>query len=351
MVTMQDVARHANVSIATVSFTINNTKPVSAKTREKVEAAMRELGFRRNAVGRALASKRTRIIALLFPALQHSMSGTVLQFFTSAAATARELGYNLVLWPISNEAGQATELTANGLVDGVLLMEVELDDPRVRELQESGTPFALIGRTRAPQELTYVDINFEETLVAAVQHLTALGHRDIALLDDAIGSRSLAGFGPVSRSRDSFEAEMRRQGLVPTAFTCEANPAAGKAAAAEILAAYPGVTALIVQNEQAAPGLASGLRRAGRRIPADLSVLSVASSAEMAAMVDPELTVLTSPGRELGRMGVEALIDQLEGRATSLRQELVMCRLEGGGSTGPVPPPAWQGPGQESAAP
>jgi DNA-binding LacI/PurR family transcriptional regulator len=334
---MQDVARHANVSIATVSFTINNTKPVSAATRAKVENAMRELGFRRNAVGRALASKRTRIIALLFPALQHSFSGTVVHFFTSAAATARELGYNLVLWPISNDAGQTTELTSSGLVDGVVLMEVELDDPRVQELQDSQTPFALIGRTRNPEALTYVDINFEDTLVDAVRHLTSLGHKNIALLDDAIGSRNLAAFGPVGRSRESYQAEMMRQGLEPRAFTCDASPAAGRKAAAELLADFPEATAVIIQNEQAATGLVSGLRLAGLEIPRDLSVLSVGSSAEMAAMVDPELTVMSSPGVELGRMGVEALVDVLEGRASGLRQELVMCRWEGGNSTGPAP--------------
>ncbi|GAA2177257.1 LacI family DNA-binding transcriptional regulator [Arthrobacter parietis] len=340
MATMQDVARHANVSIATVSFTINNTKPVSPATRAKVEAAMQELGFRRNVVGRALASKRTRIIALLFPALQHSFSGTVVHFFTSAAAAARELGYNLVLWPISNDAGQTTELTSTGLVDGVILMEVQFDDPRVEELEKSGTPFALIGRTRDPSALTYVDINFEDTLAAAVRHLTELGHSRIVLLDDAVGSRDLEGFGPVGRSRDSYETEMRRRGLEPASFTCEATPRAGKAAAAVLLRNFPQATGVIIQNELAATGFVSGLRHAGIEIPRDLSVLSVGSSAEMAAMADPELTVMSSPSTELGRMGVEALIDQLEGRASELRQELVMCTLEGGQSTGPAATPA-----------
>ncbi|WP_323960467.1 LacI family DNA-binding transcriptional regulator [Arthrobacter sp. JZ12] len=337
MATMQDVARLANVSIATVSFTINNTKPVAPATRARVEAAMQELGFRRNIVGRALAGKKTRIIALLFPALQHSFSGTVVEFFTSGAAAAREQGYNLVLWPISNDAGHTTELTSSGLVDGVILMEVPLDDPRVEELLVSGTPFTLIGRTRDPRALTYVDINFEETLVAAVRHLTALGHQRITLLDDAVGSRGLDAFGPVRRSRASYEAEMRRQGLEPSAFTCGAVPAAGKEAAGVLLRDFPDTTAVIIQNELAATGFVNGLRHAGVEIPGDLSVLSVGSSAEMAAMADPELTVLSSPSTELGRMGVEALIDQLEGRASELRQELVMCRLEGGQSTGPAP--------------
>ncbi len=337
MATMQDVARLANVSIATVSFTVNNTKPVSPATRAKVEAAMRELGFRRNIVGRALASKRTRIIALLFPALQHSFSGTVVQFFTSAAAAAQDRGYNLVLWPINNDAGQTTELTSSGLVDGVILMEVQLDDPRVGELEESGTPFVLIGRTRDPSSLTYVDIDFEHTLVLAVQHLVNQGHSAITLLDDAVGSRDLEAFGPVSRSRNSFEAEMHQHGLTPSAFSCEASPQAGTHAAHELLRSFPDTTGVIVQNELAATGFMNGLRHHGIEVPRDLSVLSVGSSSEMAAMADPQLTVMSSPSTELGRMGVEALIDQLEGSASGVRQELVICAFEEGFSTGPVP--------------
>lgn len=342
MATMQDVARLANVSIATVSFTINNTKPVAPATRAKVEAAMQELGFRRNIVGRALASKRTRIIALLFPALEHSFSGTVVQFFTSAAAAAQELDYSLVLWPINNDAGQTTELTSSGLVDGVVLMEVQLDDPRVGELTKSGTPFVLIGRTRDPRALTYVDIDFEQTLVMAVRHLSGQGHSVITLLDDSVGSRRLETFGPVSRSRHSFEAEMLRLGLTPSAFSCEASPRAGVEAAHELVHSFPSTTAVIVQNELAATGFVSGLRHRGIDVPRDVSVLSVGSSAEMAAMADPQLTVLSSPSTELGRMGVEALIDQLEGRSSGLRQELVMCRLEEGQSTGPAPSPVGQ---------
>lgn len=333
MATMQDVARLADVSIATVSFTINNTKPVSPATRAKVEAAMQQLGFRRNIVGRALASKRTRIIALLFPALEHSFSGTVVQFFTSAAATAHELGYNLVLWPINNDAGQTTELTSSGLVDGVILMEVQLDDPRVRELEQSTTPFVLIGRTRDPRNLTYVDIDFEQTLVTAVQYLVAEGHSAITLLDDAVGSRDIDTYGPVNRSRISFETEMHRQGLTPSAFSCEASPQAGVEAVDELLSSFPNTTAVIVQNELAATGLVNGLRHHGIDVPGEISVLSVGSSSAMAAMADPQLTVMSSPAVELGRMGVEALVNQLEGRASGLRQELVACAFEDGWST------------------
>ena len=334
MATMQDVAKLANVSIATVSFTVNNTKPVSPGTRAKVEAAMLELGFRRNAVGRALASKRTHILALLYPALQHRFRGTVVDFFTSAASTASELGYNLVLWPAGNDS-ELDELTSTGLVDGVLLMEVQVVDPRVEQLQGSGTPFALIGRTADPSALDFVDIDFENTVAAAIDHFVTLGHTSIGLLDGGVGSGALQGYGPVVRTRAAFEKTMAERGLTAFLASCDENPAAGRASAQGLIESAPDMTALVLMNEHAAPGLIHGLTRMGLSIPDDLSILSIASSKEMAAMNDPQLTVMSAPSVELGRRGVELLIDQLEGRNDHDRQALVMCAFEPGESTAP----------------
>jgi DNA-binding LacI/PurR family transcriptional regulator len=332
--TMRDVARLANVSIATVSFTINNSKPVAPATRARVEAAMQELGFRRNAVGRALASKRTHILALLYPALQHRFRGTVVDFFTSAATTASERGYNLVLWPAANDA-ELDELTSTGLVDGVLLMEVQVEDPRVARLQKSGTPFALIGRTAEPSALDFVDIDFEGTVTAAIDHLVGLGHTSVGLLDGGVGSGALRGYGPVVRTRAAFERVTAERGLTAFHATCDENPRAGREAAAHLLEQAPGMTALILMNEHAAPGLVTGFRAGGVSVPDDMSILSIASSKEMAAMNDPELTVMSAPSVELGRRGVELLIDQLTGAKEHDRHALVMCAFEPGGSTAP----------------
>jgi len=75
--TMREVAEAAGVSIATVSFVVNNSKRVAPETRERIERAMTELGFRRNIVARALASRRTQIIALVYPVLEHRLSGSI----------------------------------------------------------------------------------------------------------------------------------------------------------------------------------------------------------------------------------------------------------------------------------
>src|ERR1700704_5361212 len=161
---MRDVAERAGVSTATVSFVVNGTKRVAPDTHARILAAMEELGFRRNILARALASRRTRIIALLSPVLEHHLGRTGMSIVTSAAKAASDRGYRLVLWPVSNDGREMSELLTDGLLDGVLLMEVQMDDPRVEKLTEPGGTFALIGRTRDPSDLAYVDIDFDRTV-------------------------------------------------------------------------------------------------------------------------------------------------------------------------------------------
>ena len=126
--------------------------------------------------------------------------------------------------------------------------------------------------------------------------------------------------------------------LRPTVVYCESNPSDGRQAAADVLAANPATTAIIVMPENAAFGIMSGLKRAGLSVPADISVLSITTSSEMAALSDPILTTMNAPATELGELGVAALIDQLEGTIADPPHVLVECSLVVGESTGPPPP-------------
>ena len=339
MATMRDVAERAGVSIATVSFVVNNTKPVTAATRERIESAMSELGFRRNVVARALASRRTRIIALAYPALEHRLGATGAEFVTSAARTASAEDYHLVVWPVSNDARELTDLVGQGLVDGVLLMEVQLDDVRVRVLRSSGIPFALIGRTEDPADLDYVDIDFEASLSLALDHVWDLGHRAIALISGDQRVPSFERYGPYVRLEAAYRRAAAERGFDPVVFAVRQSARSGRAVAAELVARAPQVTAVLIVDEAAAAGLVAGLHGLGRRVPADVSVVSVTSSTDMADVCDPPLTAVTAPGEVLGRLGVEALLRRLEGR-DPLPPELRVGTLELGESTGPPPKPA-----------
>lgn len=337
MVTMQDVAKRASVSIATVSFVLSGAKPISAATRERVETAMRELGYRRNPVGAALARGRTNIIALLYPALQRPASGTVMGFFTSAAARAQERGFNLVLWPISNDAGEAAALARTGLVDGVVLMEVQMHDERVDALAPGTTPFALIGRTREPDGFTYVDVDFETSMSEAIRTLSDLGHRDIALITGNWDADHLEGHGAAERSLVRFLAEMADRGVEsPLVMHCPEDSLAGRRSGRMLAEQHPEITALVLMNEHAAPGIVMGLRDAGARVPDDVSIISIGSSAHMAGMADPPLTFMRTPAEELGRLGVDAIIARIESADAERPAVLLACEMQPGESLAPA---------------
>jgi DNA-binding LacI/PurR family transcriptional regulator len=333
--TMRDVAQAAGVSIATVSFVVNNTKPVAPETRRRIEDAMVRLDFRRNMVGRALASRRTRVVALVYPAMEHKLGASGMEFVTSAARTAGEAGYHLVLWPVSNDAAELTQLLGQGLVDGVLLMEVQLDDARVEVLRATRTPFALIGRSADLTGLVYVDIDFERTMEQAVDHLVGLGHRHLVMVAGSQADASFRTYGPYVRAAAAYRRLAAEREFEPVIVECEQTTKAGRAAAEAILTSWPETTAILVLNEFAAPGLVSGLLRHGVRIPADVSVLSVLTSTEMSTSIDPALTSMSSPGAELGELGVQALLRILEGAAPP-PPSLLPGTLVPGDSTGPV---------------
>jgi DNA-binding LacI/PurR family transcriptional regulator len=337
MATMQDVARHAKVSLSTVSYALSGARPVSAATKVRIDAAMAELGFRPNAMARGLASRRSSTLALIFPAMESGLGGTVTEFVASAAAAAREHGYHLVLWPFgAHQADEIRDLVRQGLADGVLLMEVRLDDPRVEALHAAGLPFTMIGRTREVEGLAYVDIDFDRTTEDAVAHLTALGHEHIGFLNHSRESHD-EGYAPTIRAEDGFRTAMTSRGLVPRTVLCHESPQAGRRAVAELLEADPDMTALVSMNEMATFGATVELQDRGLRIPDDFSVLSIVTSPGVGALSNPPLTTMHAPGAELGRLGVEALLGRLVPDGRHPEPVLLSCRLEEGASTGPAP--------------
>lgn len=334
MATMRDVAAHAGVSIATVSFVVNNTKPVTGQTRKRIEEAITVLGYRRNAVARALASRRTRILALAYPALEHQLGGTAMEFVESAAAAASARDHHLILAPVGNDGAALADLLGQGLVDGVLLMEVQLEDPRLDVLRSSGTPYALIGRTAELDGVPHVDIDFDLTVEQAVDHLMRLGHRQIVMATGSQEQASFRSYGPWVRSEAAFRRVASERGIEPLIMVAEVTTTGGGVLADRLLADAPEVTAVIVMNEICALGLMVGLRQRRVRIPEDVSVMAMAS-AQMAAISDPPMTIMRTPGRQLGELGLDALVRQLDGDPP-LPPQLVACPLEPGQTTARV---------------
>jgi DNA-binding LacI/PurR family transcriptional regulator len=332
---MREVAEAAGVSIATVSFVVNNTKPVMPETRQRIERAMAELGFRPNLVARALASRRTRILALVTPFSGLWSGAATREFVIGAAAAAKQADHHLVIWPVGNDGNELVTLVGQKLIDGVLLMSVQLDDARVAALRKLDTPFTLIGRTRDVTGLHYVDIDVSASMRVAMDHLAELEHRHIAFVNGNRDEEGVAGFGPYVRSERAYRELAGERGIEPVVLYCRSNVVSGREAARELLARAPRTTAVIIQDEAGAAGLVTELKRLDRPVPDRISVLSMLSSADFAEMWDPPLTTISTPGMELGRLAVESLLGQLNGRPP-LTAVLRTGVLVPGGTTGPV---------------
>jgi len=331
MVTMQAVADRAGVSLATVSFVVNGTKRVSPDTRTKVERAINELGYRSNVIATALAGRQTRIIGLSIPGSESRLGTSALRIITNAAKAAAKNGYHLVLWPTDDESHLA-DYASMGLVDAVIVMEVSASDPRVPVLTERKMPFLLVGRSDHSPDAPYVDINFEAAVTAALNRLYKLGHRKTALL---VGdkTKSLSGYGPINHTVAAYEKRARALNLEPVIIFAAQNPAAGAAAAHELLANHPEVTAVLALNEDALYGFYSGLRAAGKDIPADCSLIALATSLDPPTTANPGISSYVTPAKELGQRSINTIIESLNNPEMPPLRELISCTFHEASST------------------
>jgi DNA-binding LacI/PurR family transcriptional regulator len=333
--TMIDVAKRAGVAVSTVSYAINGTRPISEETRQRIFAAMEELGYKPNALARGLASKRSRIIALHFPVPERGVGLTEIEFITSAASAARENSYEMVLW--TSEMHNLEELrqsTQQGLVDGVVAMEVYMDDARIPLWREVGLPFSLIGRNADTTGICYVDADFETAASDTVGYLVGLGHTHIGFLNQSQPVLD-AGYGPAVRTQIGYEQAIHTAGLTNVVQRCRAAASAGYEILDKMLTVDPDLTALITINDRAVPGVVQAVTERGWRIPEDFSLVVIGSSGSVAELMTPPVTTVELPNATMGRLGVELLIRQLEAQEQITTQVLLPCYRVVRGSSGP----------------
>lgn len=313
MVTRADVARSAGVSEATVSYVLSRKRTISEPTRLRVLAAMDELGYAPNAVARALAGRRTHVIALLMPTQERSINYADMEYLMGGAQAAREAGYRLLIWPTADgHADDALELARDGLIAGVLLMEVRVDDDRVDVLSRAGIPVGLIGRRGGGVgDRIYADRDFDGALTIAVVHLRELGHTRIAFVSGSQRSRDMR-FAAVVRAEEAFSAAMSAVGLVGNIFHADGSIASGKRLAIEIAAMSSRPTAIIGLNADDTHGLVIGAHAAGLSVPDDLSIVSIGTPSAFAEGTEPALTTVSPPAQAIGAAATRMLIRSIE---------------------------------------
>ncbi|MEV1287574.1 LacI family DNA-binding transcriptional regulator [Micromonospora sp. NPDC049679] len=313
MVTIADVARHAGVAVSTVSYVLSGKRAISAITRQRVLASIRTLGYHPNAGARALASKRANVIALVLPLRSAMHLPVLMQFATAVVTTARQFDHDVLLVTADEGPAGLRRIAASAMVDGVVVMDVEMRDPRVPLLRTLERPSVLIGFPADAAGLTCVDLDFYRAGQACVEHLAALGHRHIALL----------GAPPVVYERNTGFAHRTRAGVTETALRhgvaavtqpCEEHVDAVRHELAGLLHRHPELTGLVVHNEAAVGHVLTALPALGRAVPRDVSVVAICPD-EVAERTTPALSSVLIPAEEVGRQAVSMLMRKLAGEA------------------------------------
>ena len=335
---MKDVADRAGVSLSTVSYVLSGSRPISEPTRVLILKAMEDLKFHPNAVARALASKRTRVIGLLLTPRDRGLGLSDLEFVKGAAEAARSLDHHLVLLTEGMDSeSELSYLKAQGLLDGVILMEVHLDDARVAWLQRLGLPFSILGRPDPSVNLSFADIDFEQTVKDILEHLRGLGHQRIAFINQSRKAFD-SGYGPAVRMQDAWNRQGSDAARALVSVFCGATPRDGWNACQNLFSVPEPPTALVVMNERGLPGVLQVLAALKLRVPEDVSVVAAVSSAPAAEMMIPALTSADAPSLQLVRLAVSNLVKTIEDPKVALENVLLPCRLSVRASTCPPLP-------------
>lgn len=332
MVKITDVARHAGVSPSTVSYALSGKRPISEETRQRVEAAIRELGYRPHAGARALASSRSNVLALVIPLRAGIHVPVVMQFAVSVVTTARRHDHDVLL--LTQEEGEdgLRRVADTALVDALIVMDVQLHDPRLPLLRSLDRPSVLIGFPAEPDGLTCIDLDFKAAGEACVEHLARLGHRVVAL----VGSPPevyVRGTAFAQRVVQGFTAAADRGGLSSSVHPCEASPAAARLVAERLLREQPALTGVVVHNEAILEPLTDAFEHLGLRVPGDLSITAICPD-ELAESVRVPVTSVALPSAEVGERAVRLLMKKLDGTAVP-EATLLPPRMTDRASTAP----------------
>jgi DNA-binding LacI/PurR family transcriptional regulator len=332
-----EIACRSGVSRSTVSYVLSGKRPVAEATRRRIQEVIDELGYRPNATARALREGRTRTLGLVIPPAGERLTFMQLEFVASVMEAAARADLDVLLSPSGGDHDRSFERIISGRrVDGMILMEIRLDDPRPARLLHEGTPFVTIGRTAQPEGMCWVDIDYATLIGQCVDHLADLGHRHIALINRS-AELVASGYGPGQRAREGFAEAAARRGIQGSEFCCADHAQAGEACVEEILRTHPEVSAAATANEAALPGVQRALERAGLDIPGRFSIAGVAAR-HWAEQFHPQLTAVDVPAVEMGAIAVRFLTERIAEPDTPPKQQLLAPALSLRDTTGPAQP-------------
>lgn len=334
MTTIHEVAEAAGVSISTVSYALSGKRPISEKTRRRIEEAVQSLGYQPDAGARMLAGRRTHIFALTEPLRADTHAPTHMAFVLATAVAARRHGYDVLLLTDEQTAEGMNRVTASSLVDAILVLDVAPDDERAAIARAIRTPTIFIGVPDDPDGLTCVDLDFEATGRIAVDRLADAGHRRIMLLGQTEVAYRRSNF-PRRLLRGVQDAALERGAAidwVTTGATATDVQAVREAVASAL---DRGDRAFIVHAvDDVHEALLSTLAERGLRVGEDVSVVSAAASFDTSTLSVAVDTMPLVPQRSCD-LAVELAVQHLEEGLAATGIHLLPPEYRSAGSIAP----------------
>jgi LacI family transcriptional regulator, repressor for deo operon, udp, cdd, tsx, nupC, and nupG len=329
---LADVAKYVGVSEATVSRVLNSKPGISDSTRAAVLTALDVLGYDRPA---KLRGERARLVGLILPELQNPIFPA---FAEVAAGDLAKRGFTPVLCTRTANGvseGDYVDMLLDQHVSGVLFSgglyaQADADHEHYRRLKERGLPAVLVNAAVDDIGFPRVSVDDVHAVEQAYTHLWSLGHERIGLIlgprDHMPSARKYAGYTGAVTSRGN---QLDEQLVERTMYSMEG----GQAAAARLVTR--GVTALICASDVHALGAIRAVRRQGKTVPGDVSVVGFDDSVFMSC-IDPPLTTVRQPIEAMGQAAVALLVGQIAGQTAPTEELMFEPELVVRGSTGPV---------------
>ena len=310
-ITIRDVARRAEVGVGTVSRVMSNSPKVAAETRERVLRAAEELNYVPNSVAGSLASRRTRVVAMLVPTLGNSIFAETVD---GAAERLTQDGFQLMLGNTGYSQELEDQLTLAFLgrrPEGLILTGTRHSPTTLRVLHDAGIP--IVETWELPETALDLAVGFSNANAARdmTAHMLARGYRQIVMLGRPPG---------MERRNDQrlqgYAGAMQAQGLSPR-FVHSSRPldqhmTAGAAGLHDLRREYPDADAVFCADDIHAAGLLFECQRLGLAVPDDLAIAGFGDF-PVAAGVHPRLTTVRIPGHDIGRTAAELILDRRNG--------------------------------------
>lgn len=334
MTTMDDIAQVAGVSKSTVSNVFSQKRPISKEVRHRVLEVAKQLNYKPNYWARSLVVKQTQIIGLNMLAENVKFSQFHLSLINGVLGECYKQGYRLLVNTLSEKYRNQVEYQTSDPVDGEILLDPSIDDPRINDGLEKNRALVVIGKppVRFEDSLSYVDNNNISAAYQITKNLINLGHEKILFLN-APKQRTVSH----DRSEGYINA-MQSAGIPvdPEWIINKDNEITsidfGYENTKKMLGKNQGMTAVITDTDKMALGVYRAIKELNYSIPKDISVVAFSDDPIYTTEFSPPLTCVQMNGEKLGAEAANLLIEQLKSQNTTVKRIVIPIVLNERGS-------------------